>query len=99
MQDDIRFDYSRAANLFRIFNESKNCLDNANGALKNRLADIGQWWKGDSFDEFRQLFESADGIKPLLEALASEAAEIGGSSSKAADSKKDFETATSKHFR
>ena len=99
MTDEYRFDFSKAEELFNVTRECQNCADSVKNALEKEALNIGQWWKGASYNAFEALFHDTAGVRASLAALSRAAAEAGGRVNAIACSKRDFERELSKYFR
>ena len=96
MSDIIKFDYGKARMFLKTINDSKQCLEKINYTFKNELDNIGEWWKGDSYTAFRQVYEGSGGLKSILDGLTDETLDNGNYLAMIANTKKDYEKISSK---
>jgi hypothetical protein len=67
-------------------------------SLESEFESISKWWKGASFDDYKDLYDGSSGIKPFLEGLVAESTETCNDLTGIANAKKEFEKTASRKF-
>ena len=93
----VRFDLARAQALQATITECNQALDELAALLSKEVAEIGLWWRGESFEAFSGRFNSTG--KSSVVAVAQRTADLGAYLSKVAVAKRDFESSGAKKFR
>ncbi|MCL2634390.1 MAG: hypothetical protein FWD34_07765 [Oscillospiraceae bacterium] len=99
MSDNIKFDFARAQELLKLLNKCENELNNMVQFLDTEVDNLGQWWKGESYEVFSKTYKSKAGGKYKIKKVSAKAASVKNHLSKLSDTKKDFERKTAKQFR
>ena len=63
MNDDIKFDFLKAQNLFRAINKCNGALSSLAEALDNDITVARTWWKGSSYKDYSEVFTCIGGGK------------------------------------
>ena len=56
LQDRIQFNFSAAQNIMDILRECEQAVDAFSSSLCNEVKMAGQWWKGESYESFKEAY-------------------------------------------
>jgi len=98
MIDNISFSYSDATSILKAINE---CDDSLNGLVKKlhkELEKAADWWEGDSYEEYKELFTGCGGREKILIEAANQASSLSSRLFKIAEKKREWEQAGARKF-
>jgi uncharacterized protein YukE len=99
VNNDLRFDHSRARSLSRTLNECEESVVGIKKALIKEVDNAGQWWKGESYTSFKADFHKFKGVESTLNALSDDVAKVRNYLGKITGSKEEFEKKNAKRFK
>jgi len=99
MTEEIKFDYSKAQSILDILNECKRGIDELSIKMSNEVAGVGQWWKGEAYDAFRERYDGSGNLKSNMLGLAEKASDTIIQLGKISDAKKANEVKVTGSFR
>ena len=97
--DKIKFDFAKISTMLGILNDCSRGLTDLSNMLGNEVDTAGQWWKGESYDEFKEKFSGSGKGKSIIGELTDRATDINGYVCKVSNAKKDYERNSSKLFK
>jgi len=89
--NDVEFDYSKSKRLSALLSECERSLESVTHSLKKELTNVGNWWTGESYDEYKNSFDNAAGVKSFLNTLLEETNRTARLLLKIENLKKEFE--------
>ena len=99
MSYDIEFDYREAESVQKAIAKYKEGIVASTLKLAGEINGMKHWWKGDSYEAFREKNSTLIGTKSTLMKLPGQADSIRGYLSNLADTKKDLEKRQTGFFK